>query len=196
MWNPLILQPHHDKHRISILLALQTYPWVTSHCKISVMSSEECHNPDMGQNQILHPTWPQIQGARVWGHATLRSKFNPPLFSLVLSNRLRFGVPRVNHVLQTGLPCISVRTTRDANTEIWKKMREICLTVYWIMNSWVTGGWVTDGVLLGVVSSHVLLRRKEQFKPVILGMELKWDHEFGSEFAGQKPQSNSLSCCM
>lgn len=60
----------------------------------------------------------------------LRSKFNPPLLSLPFSNWFRFGVPRVNHVPQRGLPCISVRTTRDANIETWKKMREVCLTAY------------------------------------------------------------------
>lgn len=138
MWNPLILQPHREKHHISTLLALKTYPWVATYCKTSVTSSGGCHNPDMAQNQILLPTQPWMEGAHVWRHATPKSKFNPPLSPLVLSNWLRFGTPRGNHILQAGLPCISVRTARDANTANWKKMGEICLTAYWIMNRWLS----------------------------------------------------------
>lgn len=86
MWNPLVLQPHHRKNHKCTLLALKTYPWVATHCKASVTSTEECDSPGMDQNQTLLSAWPWMQGAYVWRNATLeiQTQFTSFLWCLVL----------------------------------------------------------------------------------------------------------------
>lgn len=179
MWNPLILQPHHKKNCMCTLLTLKTHPWAAAHCKAS---AERCHSPGMDQNQTLLPTQPCMQGARVEACSTeIQTQFTSFLRCLVTEGTWSATLgSQDSPVFQWG---------QHGGLEKDKDLFDSLLNPQQLSNGWLNN----CGVLLGIVSNHMLLTSKK-FKSVICRVEQKWDHEFGSELAEQKPLSGSLSC--
>lgn len=104
-------------------------------------------------------------------YAALRSEYSPPVFSLVLSNWLRFGVPASTTLCRPGFlhfsedkGCQYAELDKDERDFFDSPFNHEQLSNRWL-NNWQ--------VMLDIVSSHVLLKRKEQFKAVILGVELQ-----------------------
>lgn len=111
IWTPFIPQPQVKSTGITNM-ALHASPSQNT-CNTLWEMPQSRYGPEWGTTLCIASNTRSPCAGTGNTEIQIRCKFS--FFSILVW--LRFGAPTVNHVLQTGLPCISVRTRRDANMQ-------------------------------------------------------------------------------